>query len=38
MPIKFFKKLRKLAPYTKSKMSWNINAVKMNQNLMGANK
>lgn len=38
MPNKFFKKLRKLAPYTKTKMSWNINSIKMNQNLLGSSK
>lgn len=35
MPNKFFKKLRRLAPYTKTKMTWNINSIKMNQNLLG---
>lgn len=38
MPNKFFKKLRRLAPYTKTKMSWNINSIKMNQNLLGSAK
>ena len=30
----FFKKLRRIAPFTKTKMAWNVNAVKMNRNLM----
>ena len=34
MPDKFFKKLRRLAPYTKTKMNWNLNAIKMNHNLL----
>jgi hypothetical protein len=34
MPGNFFKNLRRIAPVTKTKMSWNINAIKMNQNLM----
>jgi len=38
MPTGFFKKLRKIVPLTKTKMVWNINAVKMNRNLLGVNK
>lgn len=38
MPAKFFKHLRRIAPLTKSKMAWNINAIKMNRNLTGLNK
>lgn len=34
MPNNFFKNLRKVVPYSKTKMVWNINAIKMNQNLM----
>ena len=34
MPEKFFKKLRKITPYTKTKMSWNLNAIKMNHHLL----
>ena len=30
----FFKKLRRIAPFTKTKMVWNVNAVKMNKNIM----
>jgi hypothetical protein len=33
MPNGFFKNLRRLAPVTKTKMAWNINAIKMNKNL-----
>lgn len=33
MPDNFLKNLRKVVPFTKSKMIWNINSVKMNQNL-----
>jgi hypothetical protein len=35
MPNNFFKHLRRVAPLTKTKMAWNINAVKMNRNLLG---
>jgi hypothetical protein len=38
MPAKFFKKLRMITPFSKTKMVWNINAVKMNKNLMGVTK
>ena len=34
MPEKFFKKLRKITPYTKTKMAWNLNAIKMNHHLL----
>lgn len=37
MPEKFFKKLRRIAPYTKTKMAWNINAIKMNHHLLSKN-
>ncbi len=29
----FFKHLRRIAPITKTKMVWNVNALKMNKNL-----
>ena len=38
MPNGFFKHLRKIMPSHKAKMVWNINAIKMNKNLMGLNK
>lgn len=38
MPEKFFKKLRRLAPYTKTKMSWNLNSIKMNHNILEGKK
>jgi capping protein alpha len=40
MQNNFFKKLRKYAPYTKTRMTWNFNSLKMNQNLhlLNANK
>lgn len=38
MPNTFFKHLRRITPLTKTKMVWNINAIKMNRNLMGMNK
>lgn len=34
----FFKKLRRIAPFTKTKMNWNVNSVKMNKNIMGFTK
>ena len=30
-----FKRLRRIAPFTKTKMVWNVNAVKMNKNIIG---
>jgi hypothetical protein len=30
----FFKHLRRITPYTKTKMNWNLNALKMNKNLI----
>jgi len=30
----FFKHLRRITPYTKTKMNWNVNALKMNKNLL----
>ena len=38
MPNSFFKHLRRAVPLTKTKMVWNINAIKMNQNLLSLNK
>ena len=38
MPGGFFKHLRRVTPLTKTKMVWNINAIKMNRNLLGLNK
>lgn len=38
MPNGFFKNLRRVTPVTKTKMTWNINSIKMNKNLMGINK
>jgi hypothetical protein len=38
MPNTFFKQLRRITPLTKTKMVWNINAIKMNRNLMSINK
>ena len=39
MPNGFFKHLRRITPLTKTKMAWNINAIKMNRNLTtGLNK
>lgn len=38
MPNGFFKNLRRVTPLTKTKMVWNINAIKMNRNLMGVTK
>jgi len=38
MPNGFFKHLRRITPLTKTKMVWNINAIKMNRNLTGLNK
>lgn len=38
MPNGFFKYLRRVTPLTKTKMVWNINAIKMNRNLLGVNK
>lgn len=38
MPTGFFKHLRRVVPFTKTKMAWNINAIKMNRNLLGINK
>lgn len=33
-----FKKLRRLAPYTKTKMSWNLNSIKINHNILDGDK
>lgn len=38
MPAGFFKHLRRVTPLTKTKMVWNLNAIKMNRNLLGLNK
>lgn len=38
MPAGFFKNLRRVTPLTKTKMVWNLNAIKMNRNLLGLNK
>lgn len=38
MPNGFFKNLRRVTPLTKTKMVWNLNAIKMNRNLLGLNK
>ena len=38
MPAGFFKHLRRVVPFTKTKMAWNINAIKMNRNLLGMKK
>jgi hypothetical protein len=38
MPTGFFKHLRRITPLTKTKMAWNINAIKMNRNLTGLSK
>jgi len=38
MPNGFFKNLRRVTPVTKTKMVWNINSIKMNQNLLGLKK
>jgi len=38
MPNGFFKHLRRIAPVTKTKMSWNINSINMNRNVTGLSK
>ena len=38
MPSGFFKNLRRVTPVTKTRMVWNINSIKMNQNLLGLKK
>jgi hypothetical protein len=38
MPNAFFKNLRRIVPVTKTKMIWNVNALKMNKNLSQTSK
>jgi len=38
MPKGFFKNLRRITPLTNTKMSWNINSIKMNRNLLDLKK